>query len=113
MSIFPTTILLATDGSDEAKLATQAAIELSRETGSELHVAYVLPTPAEMLGHHFYSDEIRERLIGQAGEEAQAFLEKQAEQIRAEGGKVAETHLRSGSRTRRSCAPPRRSAWEP
>ena len=96
MSIFPTPILLATDGSEEAKLATQAAIELSRETGSELHVAYVLPTPAEMLGHHFYSAEIRERLIGQAGEEAQAFLERQAEQIRAEGGKVADTHLRTG-----------------
>ena len=96
MSIFPTTILLATDGSEEAKLATQAATELSRETGSDLHVAYVLPTPAELMGHHFYSSEIRERLIGEAEGEARAFLEKQAEQIRSEGGKVAETHLRSG-----------------
>jgi len=96
MSIFPTTILLATDGSEEAKLATQAAIELSKGTGSELQVVYVLPTPAEMLGHHFYSAEIRERLIGEAEEQARAFLERQAEQIRSEGGKVAETHLRSG-----------------
>jgi nucleotide-binding universal stress UspA family protein len=96
MSIFPTTILLATDGSEEAKLATQAATELSNETGSELHVVYVLPTPAEMMGHHFYSAEIRERLIGESEGEARAFLEKQAEQIRAEGAKVTETHVRSG-----------------
>jgi nucleotide-binding universal stress UspA family protein len=64
MRIFPTTILLATDGSEEAKLATQAATELSRETGSEVHVVYVLPTPAQLIGHHLYSDEIRESLIG-------------------------------------------------
>ena len=38
MGVFPTKILLATDGSEEAKLATQAATELSRGTGSELHV---------------------------------------------------------------------------
>ncbi len=64
MSIFPTTILLATDGSEEAVQATQAATELSRDTGSEVHVVYVLPTPAQLIGHHLYSDEVRESLIG-------------------------------------------------
>jgi nucleotide-binding universal stress UspA family protein len=39
MGIFPTKILLATDGSEEARLASQAAAELSKETGSEVHVA--------------------------------------------------------------------------
>jgi nucleotide-binding universal stress UspA family protein len=66
MSIFPTTILLATDGSEEAKKATQAAVELSRETGSEVHLVYVLPTPAQLIGHHYYSADIRESLIGNA-----------------------------------------------
>jgi nucleotide-binding universal stress UspA family protein len=96
MSVFPTTILLATDGSDEGKLATQAAAELSRDTGSEVHVVYVLPTPAQLIGHHLYSDEIRESLIGGAERDAETFLKEQAEQIGSDGGKVAETHLRSG-----------------
>jgi len=96
MSVFPTTILLATDGSDEAKRATQAATELSRDTGSEVHLVYVLPTPAQLIGHHLYSDEVRESLIGGAERDAETFLKEQAEKIGSDGGKVAETHLRSG-----------------
>jgi nucleotide-binding universal stress UspA family protein len=96
MSVFPTPILLATDGSDEAKLATQAATELSRETGSEVHVVYVLPAPAQLIGHHLYSDETRESLIGGAERDAETFLKEQAEKISSNGGKVADTHLRSG-----------------
>jgi len=97
MSVFPTTILLATDGSDEAKQATQTAAELSKATGSEVHVIYTLPTPAELIGHHFYSEETRESLIGGAERDAETFLKEQAEQIKSAGGKVVETHLRSGS----------------
>ncbi len=48
MSVFPTTILLATDGSDEAKRATEAATELSRETGSEVHLIYVCRHPRSL-----------------------------------------------------------------
>jgi nucleotide-binding universal stress UspA family protein len=97
VSIFPTQILLATDDSDEAKMATQAATELSRETGSEVHVVYVLPSPAQLIGHHLYPDEMRESVIGGAERDAETFLKEQAEKITSEGGKVAETHLRSGA----------------
>jgi nucleotide-binding universal stress UspA family protein len=55
MSIFPTKILLATDGSQEARQAAQAAAELSKDTGSEVHITYVLPSPRELRGHHTYS----------------------------------------------------------
>ncbi len=41
MSIFPTRILLATDGSENVAHATNVAAQLSNETGSELHVLYV------------------------------------------------------------------------
>ncbi len=41
MSIFPTTILLATDGSKEAQLAAATAADLAKSTGSELHVVHV------------------------------------------------------------------------
>jgi nucleotide-binding universal stress UspA family protein len=96
MSFFPRTILLATDGSDEAGLATQAAAELSKATDSEVHITYVLPTEAQLLGPHAYTDEIRESLVERAERDARSFLEEQAERVRSEGGKVAETHLRAG-----------------
>jgi nucleotide-binding universal stress UspA family protein len=43
-------MLLATDGSEEAELATRAAIELAEGTGSELHVVYVEPLPTAIEG---------------------------------------------------------------
>ncbi|HSL00514.1 MAG TPA: universal stress protein, partial [Rubrobacteraceae bacterium] len=63
MNVFPTTILLATDNSEEANLATQTASELSKSTGSEIHLVYVLPTPAQLIGHHLLSGEARESAI--------------------------------------------------
>jgi nucleotide-binding universal stress UspA family protein len=41
MSIFPTKILLATDGSEEATLAAQTAVDIADKTNSELHLVYV------------------------------------------------------------------------
>jgi nucleotide-binding universal stress UspA family protein len=38
---FPTKFLLATDGSKDATIVAQAAIDLSNESGAELHVVYV------------------------------------------------------------------------
>jgi nucleotide-binding universal stress UspA family protein len=43
MSIFPTKILLATDGSEDAELARTTAIDLANRTDSELHVVTVAP----------------------------------------------------------------------
>jgi nucleotide-binding universal stress UspA family protein len=96
MSIFPTKILLATDGSEEARQAAQAAAELSKDTGSEVHVTYVFPSPTELRGHHLYSKEVMRSVLEHAEEEGRSFLDDQAEQLRASGGKVAETHLRAG-----------------
>jgi nucleotide-binding universal stress UspA family protein len=96
MSLFPTKILLATDGSEEARQATQAAAELSKDTGSEVHVTYVLPSPRELRGHHTYSRDVMRSVLEQAESEARSFLEAQAKQVGESGGKVAETHLRAG-----------------
>ena len=46
MSVFPTTVLLATDGSEDAKLATTTSVELANSTGSELHVVFVTQLPS-------------------------------------------------------------------
>ena len=96
MSIFPTKILLATDGSEESSQAAQAAAELSKDTGSEVHVTYVLPSPRELRGHHTYSRDVMRSVLEQAEGEARSFLEAQAQQVRESGGNVAETHLRAG-----------------
>jgi nucleotide-binding universal stress UspA family protein len=96
MSIFPTKILLATDGSEEARRAAQAAAELSKDTGSEVHVTYVLPSPTALRGHHTYSRDVMRSVLEQAEGEARSFLEAQAKQVGESGGKVAETHLRAG-----------------
>ena len=96
MSIFPTKILLATDGSKEARLAAEAAAELSKDTGSEVHIVYVLPSPRELRAHHVYSREVMRSVLEQAEGEARSFLEEQAKQVGASGGKVAETHLETG-----------------
>jgi nucleotide-binding universal stress UspA family protein len=96
MAVFPTTILLATDGSEEAALALETAGELSKSTGSELHVVYVLPSPAQLIGHHLLSGEARESAIAGAERDAETFLKEQAEKVASNGGKLAETHLRMG-----------------
>ena len=96
MSVFPTRILLAIDGSEESRRAVQAAAELSNDTGSEVHVTYVLPSPAQLRGHHLYSREVMHSITERAEEEGRSFLEDQAEQLRSSGGKVAEAHLRAG-----------------
>ena len=45
MSVFPTKVLVATDGSEDSQLASRVAVELAQESSSELHVVYVLPWP--------------------------------------------------------------------
>jgi hypothetical protein len=106
-----TQILLATDGSDEAKMATQAATELSRETGSEVHVVYLLPSPAQLIGHHLYPDEMRESLIGGP----RGTPRRSSRSRRSRSGRTAGRWRRLTSgveiRTRRSFARLRASAW--
>ena len=41
MSILPTKILLATDGSEDAARAAEVAVELSKVSGSGLHLVFV------------------------------------------------------------------------
>jgi nucleotide-binding universal stress UspA family protein len=42
MSIFPTNIVLATDGSRQAEVAARTAADLAQKTDSQLHVVHVL-----------------------------------------------------------------------
>ena len=67
MSIFPTHILLATDGSPHADLAAGVAVDLARSTGSRLHVVAVGRTfPAAVYDE--YAESRREDLRREAQE---------------------------------------------
>src|SRR5215211_1128222 len=82
MSIFPTKILLATDGSPEAQLAASTATDLLKSTGSELHVVYV--------------GELRSTFLAQTEVEPAEF-EREAQQLLDEQVRtVKEAHLRLG-----------------
>jgi nucleotide-binding universal stress UspA family protein len=93
MSIFPTTILLATDGSAQAQLAATTAADLAQRTDSELHVTTVgagVPISATTSPTHF-EDVLRENR-----RQAQEVLKQQVKRIEESGGAVKETHLREG-----------------
>ena len=89
MSIFPTTILLATDGSREAELAAMTAADLAKSTNSELHVVHVggfLPTILAQT----------EAEPAQLEREARELLDEQVKRVEGAEGTVKEAHLRLG-----------------
>ncbi len=61
MSIFPTKILLATDGSREAELAATTAAGLAEKTNSELHVVTVAEDPYLATDPTLHFPEVAER----------------------------------------------------
>jgi len=99
MSIYPTKILLATDGSSEASLALTTAADMAQSTNSELHVAYVFPTAVQRPFPNPITSRPREELeheLEEAMQQAQHFLDQQVERVKKEGVGVAETHLVRG-----------------
>ena len=89
MSIFPTKILLATDGSQEAHLAATTAAELAKSTGSELHVVHV----GELRPTFLAQTELEP---AQLEREARELLDEQLRRVEGAGGTVEEAHLRLG-----------------
>jgi nucleotide-binding universal stress UspA family protein len=89
---FPAKVLLATDGSEEATVATRIVMDLGERTGSELHVVHVGEIP---LTH--YPDRYGYRALYEEHErEARQLLEAQAEKMKAAGAAVAQAHPRLG-----------------
>ena len=93
MSIFPTKILLATDGSEDAELARTTAMDMAISTDSELHVVTVAP------GYPSYDVRVPE-IVEQLRKQAEKILDEQVEKIERDGGKVAQKHLRIAERHR-------------
>jgi nucleotide-binding universal stress UspA family protein len=95
MSIFPTRILLATDGSEEAELAALRAVDLAQCTDSELHVVHVGVVPIFLESYPgtlgYYG-----KLYEQIEEESRRRLRKESWRVKAAGSTVAGAHLRMG-----------------
>jgi nucleotide-binding universal stress UspA family protein len=89
MSIFPTAILLATDGSREAELAATTAVDLAKSTNSEMHVVHV----GEFLPTMLAQTEVEP---AQLEREAREQLDEQVRRIEEAGGTVKGAHLRLG-----------------
>jgi nucleotide-binding universal stress UspA family protein len=97
--VFPTKILVATDGSEEANLAASSAADLANSIGSELHVVYVRHIPRvlyESLGTSVLDPDPQRGIEERAEEAARTKLEELSQKIREAGGKVAEAHARVG-----------------
>ena len=93
MSIFPTTILLATDGSKEAGLAARTAVDLAESTSSELHVVTAVrkfPTAAYDVYNEAMADALRQ--------ETRHVLDEEVRKIEEAGGTVARAHVRMDDR---------------
>jgi nucleotide-binding universal stress UspA family protein len=96
VTIFPTKILLAIDGSGEAELATRRAVDLADTSGSELHLVYVgqlansLMNGPDIMG--FYR-----KLYDEIEQESLEKLWSLSWQAKAAGGNVSGAHLRMGN----------------
>ena len=106
MNVFPTRILLASDGSETAAHATEVAVELSKKTDSELHVLYVGEYSPALLYPQAADTSwvVQEDLAPIQEEQGQQFeqvarrtLDAEVQQVRAVGGTVAQAHLRMGT----------------
>ena len=82
MHFFPTKILLATDGSEDAELAASTVIDLAHKTGSELHIVHVV-------------DLVSGLVLDEA--EVRGLLDAVLTQIEDAGSISAQAHLSEGA----------------
>ena len=109
MSIFPTKILLATDGSSEAEMAARTAVDLGKQTNSELHVIHVwdlapsallYPGATDPEGVELPDPILEEALERRTEQRGREMLDAEVERVRSAGGTVAQAHLMMGEPAR-------------
>ncbi len=96
MSVLPSRILLATDGSENADLATRAAVDITHGSGSELHVVHVWPGPPLPVSRSYVKTGLKDPLHDEREREARELLREQVWHAEAAGGTVAGRYLREG-----------------
>ena len=91
MTIFPMTILVATDGSDRSRYTLETAAELAHKTESELHIVHV-----GLLSPWVHPDTLSGQQYKALEDEARGRLERSVAQVEESGGSVSASHLRMG-----------------
>ncbi len=87
---------MVTDGSREATIAAETAVELANGTGSELHVVHVVSIAQEMPYPHPLAKERSEALLEARKLHGLTLLDKRVMWIEGLGGKVAGSYYREG-----------------
>jgi nucleotide-binding universal stress UspA family protein len=109
VSIFPTKILLAIDGSSEAELATRTAVDLGQKTDSELHMICVVdvesiaafyPGATDPEGVEMPDPILMEDVERGAEQRGREMLDEEVQRISSAGGTVAQAHLAMGEAAR-------------
>ena len=103
MTDFPTKILLATDGSEDALFAARTAVNLANKTSSELHVVYVEEMPRRFSSasepsslEEMIDPEFEEKMRQHAQAAASQLLEEQVQKIKEADGQIAQAHAKFG-----------------
>jgi nucleotide-binding universal stress UspA family protein len=94
--MFPKKILVASDASDEAYPAVEAAVELANGTGSELHVVFVVSTAPELPYPKFTAKERNAAYLEQKRLGGLRLLEHQVRRVEELGGSLTASHYREG-----------------
>ena len=94
--MYPTKILLATDGSEESAPAVRTAVELANVTGSELHVAHAISTVPQRPYPRRYERAMRENILQRKRVAALVLLDEKVRQVEKIGGIVADSYYREG-----------------
>lgn len=93
MKLFPDSILLATDASEDSALAARAAADLSNRTGAELHVVHAWEAELPRKAH---AATFPHSFVDWCEQKAAELLAKQVGHIQEAGGTVTEEHLVRG-----------------
>ncbi len=94
--MFPTRILLATNGSGEAAVAEEAAVEMAEGTGSELHVVYVVSTVPQLPHPHPAAKERSETVLELRKIGGLRVLSDRIRRIEELGGSTTASYYREG-----------------
>jgi nucleotide-binding universal stress UspA family protein len=88
MESFPTTLVLATDGSENTAQARRAAVDIARMRGTKIHLLHVWHDVHTSYAHAFVKGELRRQ--------GREILDEEVRRVQESGGTVAGSHLREG-----------------
>ena|SRR5919112_2159072 len=96
MSILPTRILLAADSSEEASLASEAAVDIAQMSNSQLYVVHVAAFADYMAVGTPLITDVHTRYQEEISGAAQNLLDAQVQQIKDAGSEVEQAYVRVG-----------------